>query len=138
MLTSKILLLAEGVVRDAETNNISVFNIMEEINSPQYPVVIPKVHIFNMLERKEGDQERYICKYEITIGDEKILSNELDVVFQDTLLARNIIFIGGFPVIRPDIITVSVSVEDHTLDTYTVFAKQTIANNGMAVGSESQ
>jgi hypothetical protein len=46
MIKPILTLCAEGVVIDRETNNVSVFNILEQLSSPGFPLFIQKLFFF--------------------------------------------------------------------------------------------
>ena len=55
MIKMQILLLATGIVRDTETNNISIFNIIEQLNAERFPVMMPELNVFALFAMEHGE-----------------------------------------------------------------------------------
>ena len=50
MIQLKLLLCAQGVVRDADSNNVSAFNILESIQAAGFPMFIQQLDILALLD----------------------------------------------------------------------------------------
>lgn len=108
MITSSLMLCADRVIRDAETNNISVIGILEGITPEGLPLFVPRLMIFALLNRdKEEDPSQIKCTIRIGIGDSKILEHELDIDFQDKARNRTIVNIGGLVISTNGMLEVS-------------------------------
>ena len=119
MITSSSMLCADRVIRDAETNSISVINILEEITPEGLPLFIPRVMIFALLHRnKEEDPSQIKCTLRIGIGDNKLLERELDIDFQDKGRNRTIINIGGLVISTNGILEASLFLEERLLNQF--------------------
>ena len=57
MIKLKLLFCAKAVIRDAATNEISVFGIIEEITPAGLPLLVPSFAVLAVFERDEGDPE---------------------------------------------------------------------------------
>ena len=53
MLRCTLAVVAESVVRDAQSNNVSVFNILETFAAAGFPAIFPRLAILFMLTREE-------------------------------------------------------------------------------------
>jgi hypothetical protein len=50
-------LIAEDAVIDQRTNNVSIFNVLEQINVSTLPITLPKIAAVTLWEAQEGDAE---------------------------------------------------------------------------------
>jgi hypothetical protein len=119
MITSSLMLCADRVIRDAETNNISAIGILEEITPEGLPLFIPRVMIFALLHRdKEEDPSQIECTLRIIIGDNKLLERKLVVDFKDTGRNRTIINVGGLVISTNGMLEVSLFLEERLLNQF--------------------
>jgi hypothetical protein len=51
-------LCAEYVVLDYRTNNYSVFNILETVNSKTFPFLIPRMEILSFFDKEDNDPDK--------------------------------------------------------------------------------
>lgn len=56
MPTLEYFLVAESVVVDRETNRVSVFNVFENLNTPQFPVIVPTMTAIAGWNAAAGDE----------------------------------------------------------------------------------
>lgn len=110
-----IALSCEDIIRDAETNSISIHNIIEELNAERIPFIIPKFAIFYLIEKEEGDNEEEKAKLVIKNGDKDLQTFPISIGFQDKIRNRNIIKIGGLPISVPGELSVELKKEDDTI-----------------------
>ena len=119
MITSSLILCADRVIRDAETNNISIINILEEMTPEGLPLFIARVMIFALLHRdKEKDPSQIKCTLRIGIGDNRLLERELNVDFRDKGRNRTIINIGGLVISTSGILEASLFLEERLLNQF--------------------
>ncbi len=116
MIKPKLMLCADAVIRDAETNAISIFNIIEEIGAEALPLLIPRFVVYNLLERDDDDPVKVAATLRLTIDDESLFEQGITLNFQDKKRNRSIFTLHGLALFRPGILKVSLSVEDHELD----------------------
>jgi hypothetical protein len=102
---SIISFCAEGIIRDSQTNNISAYNILENINSPGFPLFIPNIFFFSLLEKK--NTEPNINNFTLTVSNNKqsLLDIPISSDFQDKHRCRQIVKIGGIAVPSPGLLT---------------------------------
>lgn len=124
MIISKLMLCAENVIRDAETNKISVFNIFEKIASPGFPLFIQKLLVFNRIERAKDDPRQIDCELKIMNNDIELLKKPLRVDFQDRMRNRTIVDISGLTVPNPGILKVILSYAERDLNSYEIIVNR--------------
>jgi len=96
MLQSKIALIAQSVVRDAQTNQISIFNVIEGIIAQNFPLYMQNVSFFILWEREDGDQQDYHGTVEITLNGHLLLEHGIDLNFGQSVHNRTIFNLNGF------------------------------------------
>src|SRR5262245_47594205 len=101
MIRCRLAVCAESVVRDVETNLISVFNIYEQVRSQVFPILMPKLNCLFILTRDVGDVQTVTGAVQFTVGGEEVLRTPLTVDFQDKFLTRQTIVVQGFPIPAP-------------------------------------
>jgi len=92
---------AEGIVRDVDTNNISAYNILEQLNSPGFPLFKQQVHYFAFLSREDAEPSNYDLNLVVSNNDQTLLEVPLTADFQDQLRNRQIVRIGGIAIPSP-------------------------------------
>ena len=120
MIKSIIMLCAEGIVRDGESNNISAYNIFEQFATPGFPLLIPKLYVFNLLERDDDDPTQLDCRVIVKNNDTELVSLPIRVDFLDKMRNRTIITIGGLAVRAPGILKASILLGEQELDSYII------------------
>ena len=98
MLRCTLAVVAESVVRDAQSNNVSVFNIIEAFGSASFPAILPRLAILFMLTREEGDPAQYALSLRISQGDHGEDTFPVDCNFAEHRRSRSIIQLGGLAV----------------------------------------
>ena len=120
MIRSKLMLCAESIVVDARTNNVSVFNIMDELSAESFPIFLQRFTVLTVLERDDDNDSTIECFLRITLADEEILNQAFDINFQDKKRTRNIVTLGGMTVLRPGTLEVSFWLGEERLGQYQI------------------
>jgi hypothetical protein len=100
-MKSKLFIVCESSALDARLQTLSAFHILEEVNAPGFPFVLPRLSIIAMLVREENDSDNPEVQIRTTIGDEQIFSSPLHVHFQNNQIFRTIADLFGFVVPAP-------------------------------------
>lgn len=112
MVRSIICLVADSVIRDAETQLVSVFNILEGITSEGFPLVIPKLTFFSLWGRDEGDARQFTARFTINLDGTELKSLEVPINFSDKVRNRNFVAIHGLLIPRPGSIVFSLKIPE--------------------------
>ena len=120
MIQSKLAVCAESVVRDAETNTMSVFNIIEDISTSAFPVGMPKLSALFILERSERDPEQVDCVVAVTMGEQEIGRVPIEGNFEGKLLTRVILVVQGIIIEKPGLLTIALSVNDKPMGAWSI------------------
>ena len=95
-MTLKLCPMSESVIRNGETNMISIIEILEGIESSSFPVFFPKLTSYWLLEKEDVDKDEYDGELIFSIGGKELHRFPVGINFQGMNLARNIIGLGGF------------------------------------------
>ncbi|MDD5681270.1 MAG: hypothetical protein PHI59_08545 [Candidatus Omnitrophica bacterium] len=120
MIKSTIMLCAEGIVRDTESNNISVFNILEQFTSEGFPLFIQKFYVFNYLERELADPSQIDCQVIITNNNAELASVPIHIDFLDKLRNRAIVTVNGLAILNPGRLTARMMLNGVELGSYKI------------------
>ena len=108
-MRSIICLAAQGVIRNAEDNNISVFNILEGITVEGFPLYIPQVTFFVLLERTLAEEGHVVGHFAATLSGRNIHELDVDINFQGQLRNRVIMSIRGLVLPNPGTLSFSLT-----------------------------
>ena len=120
MIRSKFCFAAEGIIRDAESNSISIFNILEGINSEGFPIFIQRIAFIALWERDPQDVEQPSGTFKLTINDHPLVELGVRVEFADKLSHRNIVYLNGLMVPKPGTLRFHISLETGAQTEYLV------------------
>ena len=120
MITPRLLLCAEYVLTDRDSNNASVINILEEIAPTVLPIIIPRVAVLCIIERQEEDPEEAEILLRLTLHDQIIFEQQIPIDFLGRQRFRQTVLLGGLPITQPGILDVVVFLDDRVLQTYQV------------------
>ena len=118
MISCKILLCAQGVVRDADDGTISIFGLIEGVEAVGFPFFFQQMAIFALLERLHDDPAQYELLFRISIGDTELAAAHLAIDFLTGLRNRSTVRIQGLVVPGPGVLRASVHLADRLLGTY--------------------
>jgi hypothetical protein len=120
MIRPPVCLVAQGVVRDADTNNVSIFSIMEGILAQGFPFFIQHIVFLVMWDRDAEDIAHVPVRFAIMLDGEQLHEQSLDIDFQDKLKSRMTVNIQGLVVPKPGKLTFLASPSTGTSATYTI------------------
>jgi hypothetical protein len=121
----RFLTASESTAIDSRTNALSLFNVLEEILSPSFPVLIPKISIIALLERTL-DEPTVLesVTLEIRMDQDLLLTTPMNIDFQGRPRIRAIVEYQGFVVHRPGALTFTVRNADEILGIWRINAGQ--------------
>jgi hypothetical protein len=114
------MLCSERVVIDKETNNTSIFNILENMHSAGFPLFVQKFDFFALLQRLENDPQRIDLNLKIYNNDNLLLDHRMSADFQEKLRNRVTIHINGIAVPNPGILVVTLFLGNVALGSYEI------------------
>ena len=111
----RLLVCAEGVSIDKQSNNATIFSMIEQLNFKSLPVVYPKLVVFMLLEKDGGNGEQWDGELSISMDGSEIGGKPpITVDFQGKRRARSIVTIGGLPITQAGKMEVSLYAKGDT------------------------
>lgn len=120
MIKILVSVVAAYTVRDAETNEISLFKIFEGLLAEGFPVLLPAVSFFTLWEKgkEEGNEHDTVLKIEI--GEKTLISKNLKLDFQGKSRARQICNLKGLILPEPGLLRFSLAINGKATAEYVV------------------
>jgi hypothetical protein len=120
MIHPKICFAALAVVRDAETNSMSVFNILEGVTAVGIPLLIQNMSFFVLWQREEADERRIEGTFTAAIGDQELSQVRVDLDFGENIRNRTVVNLNGLVIPRPGTLRFRIVLTNNVEATYTV------------------
>ena len=99
MIRLAFALIAKGLSVDREKNTLSIFEVLEQVNTTRLPAIIPEFCLVALFERAAEDVEDMVATFDFVLpsGGREALG-EVDVLFQGKKRNRLSWKIRGFPI----------------------------------------
>lgn len=122
MISSKVLLVADRAIRDSESGNLSIINILEDIVAESFPILIPRFTVVAFLLKDKNDDSKQTIKFHLKNNDNVLGEHIIKVDFKDKNLTRAIIELGSIPFKESGFAKFVLCTEDckHEIDNYTI------------------
>lgn len=119
-----LTICSEGIVLDRRSNNITVYNILEEIRSVGFPLLIQRLFFYSSIAREDKDKkETYNLHFEVSIDGEEIFTKGIPINFNKKPRTRTIIEIDGLAIHKTGNLCLKLSYESKKLGEYCVMVK---------------
>lgn len=120
MIKCKLAVCADTIVRDTQTDLISVFNIAEVVNSVSCPINLHRIACLFVLTREEDDTSQCDALFTVKMNEDHLIpKTALKVDFSlSGLISRQIISLKGLVIHKPGIVRFSISVDDNEIGYY--------------------
>lgn len=118
MLRSIVFFAAKGVIRDANTNNISAFSILESLQGETLPFFIQELGVFAMWRRDAGDPGSYELQFVVRNNEELYNSMTVGINFDRALAHRTTVNVGGIVVREAGKLSFEFRLGDEVLASY--------------------
>jgi hypothetical protein len=120
MIIPKVCFAALALVRDAETNSMSVFNILENVTAVGMPVLIQNMAFFVLWQREEADERRVGGTFTAAIGDLELTQTHVDLDFGANIRNRTLVNLNGLVIPRPGALRFRIVLTNDVEASYTV------------------
>ncbi len=123
MPKSLFMLCSEGAVIDQATNNLTVFNIIEEMapdKNIKFPFIFPRIVCILNLEKSKSDPEIISCDLKIKIDNEQINNFDVKLDFKGKKRSRLIVTINGLNISKTGIMRFALFCKEKELDHYNI------------------
>jgi len=94
MLRCRFIACADTALRDVETQQVSLIGILEEIMTPGFPVVLPRLAMYAMFDRDRDDPDNFACTLQLLIGGLTVGSCGFHLAFATALASRALIHVS--------------------------------------------
>jgi Family of unknown function (DUF6941) len=112
MIESKLALCAHKIIRDAETNAISIIELIENIGARRFPIIVPQLTCLFRLVRAPSDSEQVDCIVTLSLGNNELLRQPVRVDFQRKVTTRVILNLIGVPFMTTGSVKIQLSIGD--------------------------
>lgn len=109
MMRCLLAACAEQVIRNADTNTVSIISIIEELTIPRLPGVLVALNAFFFLERDPADPENPACIIRLKLDDQLLQEFPANANFQGKLRTRAFVTIGNIVISGPGVLSVSIA-----------------------------
>jgi uncharacterized protein DUF6941 len=103
-------IMARGILVDKFTNTLSIFHLLDSIQAPKFPVFFGEVAFLSILRKELGDPNEFPSEIVVSVGDAVVAKATVQVNFENSQSARQIVNFQGLPVFTPNNIKVRISV----------------------------
>jgi hypothetical protein len=114
------LICCESIIRDAETGQITAYNVLDDITAVGFPILIPKFSIYFFSHREPDEPESLEVKLSIICNGKPLFNQQFKANFKSKLKNKSIILIKGIVVGEPSSLVVKVE----TLDSQSLYEKE--------------
>jgi hypothetical protein len=129
MIRAKTCFVAEGVITDRDTDRISAFALLDDVQAASYPLLIQKLAFFCLWGRTSTDPQRLTCEFSITLTAQDIVRHGLDIDFQQYLHNRCVIRLDGFTLKEPGVVVFRLAIPDHDIAEWTLEVVRTASTS---------
>lgn len=107
MVKTQYALCAKRIILDSQENSLSAIDIIEEINSSSFPVILPRLSVIWTLQKDDEDAQIHNGSIEFSRNGKQLQVFPVEINFQSTNRTRCVVVIGGMPIDQPGDINVS-------------------------------
>ena len=101
MIKPTLCAVAESVSVDGETNVTSILGLLEQIQAESFPVLMQRMTFIVFYVRDAGDPTELRGEFTVTIGNQTIVMQAVNVKFLDTLRTRVVVKLVGMTIPQP-------------------------------------
>ena len=97
-----------------------MFSITDQLNTPVFPVAMPRLSIVGIFTREAADPGIVDLQLRLQIGEQQLFNGAININFLQQLSARNITEMRGLVLPNPGLLTVSLSYQDRVLGVWSI------------------
>ena len=113
MIRAKACFVAEGVVTDRETNQVSAFGLMENVQATGFPVVLHRAVLLCIWERLPTDPSEFRYELALTLNGRELERKIIATGFAEALRTRTTIRFEGLTLTEPGNVVFRVAIPGH-------------------------
>lgn len=104
---------AQSLIRDADSNTVSLVSLIEEFNVPGLPGVLASLNTLFILDRDEGDDDRNEMVLRISNENQPPYQEfPVTVDFEGKNRTRAVVRMGGLPINSPGKLRIGIAFQD--------------------------
>jgi hypothetical protein len=116
---------AQSIAIDQLTSRLSIFNVLDQINLPTFPVFIPELTFVAIVRREqEQDAEQFKCHLVIMQQGKQAASADSPIAFGGASVARLIFNFSGLAILLPGNIDFNLTLPGGEVHTLTIPVNQ--------------
>lgn len=108
---------AKSIVRDVDTNNVSIFNVYEQVRPKSFPVLLANFQFIASFRRETGDPDSVMHNVTIALNGENLYSDKMSSEFKGQTGSRLILRFNGLVVSKPGNLTITLTDEKGVIET---------------------
>lgn len=120
MLKDKLCLVAEGIIRDADNNLISTYNIFEELIVQGFPLFIQKIGFLAIWEKDNDDSDIHQTTFRVDLNGSQLMSQNIEINFAGKTRNRSVVAINGLVLTQPGTLKFSMEIENGPVASYSI------------------
>jgi hypothetical protein len=125
----RLILCSDVNILDVNTNRVSSINLIEEISSQQFPIVVPQFSILAVFDKEEGDEEKVDSTLVVKLNDQELARGPIEVNFEGgAKMHRSLVAFQGFVVPVPGRLVVSILQNGKQFGDWSVLVSQVAAS----------
>jgi len=101
MIRTTLSLCAQGAAVDMFSNNLSIFEVIEDVAPHTYPFVLPRVVYVVAVCREDGDPQVVKAKVVCDLDGKQLFASSITLDFQDKPRTRQVMTLHGLMVEHP-------------------------------------
>jgi len=103
---------ANRIVRDVDTDTVSLIDLAESTLVPMFPIVMPELACLFILQREEGDKREIDGMAVLTLSGEEIFKAPITINFNGKSRFRQILTLAGIVLPHPGVLKLALVVGD--------------------------
>ena len=124
MLDVYFAIAANRVLVDARTNQVSIIDVYEKLESTKFPVFLPKITLLFYLSRAVGDPQTRDLTMICSLEDTEIFNTPVHVDFQTSLTNRIVLEVEGVTIPKAGTIKARIMDKDQSLGVLDLVVEQ--------------
>ena len=110
--------MSEGAVVDRATNQVSIFNLLEDGTVASFPVILARICVATSFERDSSDSADFVLKFRLKLNNSELISHPMEVNFSTTTMARVFLNFNGVPLVNPGRLTAEILDQERIIGSY--------------------
>ena len=103
------ILCGENVIRDIESGQITIYNLLDDITAISYPFLIPKFSIYFFCEREDVEDATQSVNLKIFNNESQLFHDKIQINFKDKIRNRAVVKFGGLAIPASGFLIVRIS-----------------------------